>query len=87
MASILRRLDPVGVAERKRHKLKRRKYNSPGPNYCWHVDGNDKLKPFGFPIHGAVDGYSRTNNDPKVMARYFVDCVEEAGGLPFISEN
>ena len=80
VASILRRLDPVGVAERKRHKLKRRKHNSPGPNYCWHVDGNDKLKPFGFPIHGAVDGYSRrvfwlyvdtTNNDPKVLARYF----------------
>ena len=40
VASVLRRLDPVGVAERKRHKLKRRKYNLPGPNYCWHVDGN-----------------------------------------------
>ena len=91
VASLLRRLDPAGVAERKRHKLKRRKYTSPGPNYCWHVDGNDKLKPFGFPIHGAVDGYSRrvlwlyvdtTNNDPKVMASYFVDCVEEVGGCP-----
>jgi len=60
-ASLLRRLDPAGVAERKRHKLKRRKYTSPGPNYCWHVDGTDidKLKPFGFPIHGAVNGYSR----------------------------
>ena len=91
MASLLRRLDPAGVAERKRHKLKRRKYSSPGPNYCWHVDGNDKLKHFGFPIHGAVDGYSHrvmwlyvdtTNNDPKVMARYFVDCVEEVKGCP-----
>ena len=91
VASLLRRLDPAGVAEQKRHKLKRRKYTSPGPNYCWHVDGNDKLKPFGFPIHGAVDGYSRrvlwlyvdtTNNDPKVMASYFVDCVEEVGGCP-----
>ena len=52
-------LDLARVTERNRHKLKRRKYNSSGPNYCWHVDGNDKQKPFGFPIHGAVDGYSR----------------------------
>ena len=68
-----------------------RAYNSPGPNYCWHVDENDKLKPFGFPIHDAVDGYSRrvlwlyvdtTNNDPKVMGRYFIDCVEEVVGCP-----
>ena len=89
--SLLRRLDPAGVAEQKRHKLKRRKYTSPGPNYCWHVDGNDKRKPLGFPIHGAVDGYSRrvlwlyvdtTNNDPKVMATYFVACVEEVRGGP-----
>ena len=27
-----------------------------GPNYVWHCDGYDKLKPFGFPIHGCIDG-------------------------------
>ena len=40
----------------------------------WHVDGYDKLKLFGSPIHGCIDGYSRqilwlnvspTNNDPQ----------------------
>ena len=31
----------------------------PGPNFIWHIDGYDKLKPYGFCIHGAVDGYSR----------------------------
>ena len=25
----------------------------------WHVDGYDKLKPFSFAIHSAIDGYSR----------------------------
>ena len=25
----------------------------------WNLDRYDKLKPFGFPIHGAIDGYSR----------------------------
>ena len=27
--------------------------------YVWDVDGYDKLKPYGFCIHGAIDGYSR----------------------------
>ena len=27
-----------------------------GPNYVWHCDGYDKLKPYGFPIHGCIDG-------------------------------
>ena len=28
------------------------------PNYIWHIDSYDKLKPFGFCIHSAIDGYS-----------------------------
>lgn len=88
---LMRKLDPEGVEERKRHKLKRRKYGSPGPNHCWHIDGYDKIKPFGFAIHGGIDGYSRrimwlvvdrTNNDPSVTATFFLDCVEEMGGCP-----
>ena len=43
----------------KSHKLHRRKYICPMPNEVWHADGYDKLKPFGFPIHGCIDGYSR----------------------------
>ena len=31
----------------------------PGPKFVWHLDGYDKLKPSGFTIHGASDGYSR----------------------------
>lgn len=39
--------------------LKRKKFHAPGPNHCWHIDGYNKLKPFGFPIHGCVDSWSR----------------------------
>ena len=56
---LLKELDPQGAEERRRQRLHRRTYRSPGPNECWHADGYDKLKPFGFPVHGAVDGYSR----------------------------
>lgn len=56
---IMRIIDPDGIERRKRRRLIRRKYNAPGPNFIWHVDGNDKLKLFGFAIHAAIDGYSR----------------------------
>ncbi len=55
----MRELDPNGVETRKSHKLRRREYICPGPNEVWHANGYDKLKPFGFPIHGCIDGYSR----------------------------
>ena len=86
---LLKILDPEGVELRGRRSLKRRQYRNKGPNYLWHIDGYDKLKPFGFCIHGAIDGFSRrilwldvgpTNNDPSVICQYFVDCVRQLGG-------
>ncbi|KAJ7372070.1 hypothetical protein OS493_020494 [Desmophyllum pertusum] len=91
--NILKTLDPDGVERRSKHKLKRRKYKSKGPNYIWHIDGYDKLKPFGFCIHGAIDGYSRrilwlevgsSNNNPRIVGKYFLDCVVQVGGTPGI---
>ena len=55
---ILKEIDPEGTELTKAHRLKRREYHNPGPNYAWHIDGYDKLKPWGFPIHGAIDGFS-----------------------------
>ena len=43
----------------KAHVLRRRSYTNPGTNFAWHIDGYDKLKPYGFPIHGGVDSLSR----------------------------
>lgn len=82
---ILSTLDPEGVAARTRRRLRRRVYFSPGPNHVWHIDGYDKLKPFGFAIHGAIDGYSRkilwlrvgkSNNNPRVIASYLLDFIK-----------
>ena len=77
----LRNLDPIGSAARRYHRLTRRRYVVFGPNYSWHIDGYDKLKPYGFPIHGAIDGYSRkllwlkvikSNNDRLLLVAYFL---------------
>ena len=86
---ILKTLDSEGVLLRSRHRFRRRTYSVKGPNYMWHLDGYDKLKPFGFPIHGAIDGYSRrilwlrvtcTNNDPQVIAGFYIQCIKQIGG-------
>eukprot|EP00731_Ephydatia_muelleri_P009440 Em0005g26a len=54
-----------------------------GPNWCWHINGYDKLKP-GFPIHACIDGFSQkiiwleltaTNNDPDVVVKFYLDAV------------
>ena len=55
--------------------------------------GYDKLQPFGFPIHGAIDGYSRkilwlevtrSNNDPAITAGFFLECIKEMSGCPLV---
>jgi len=90
---ILKALNPDGVEQRSSRRLRRRQYRSQGPNYIWHVDGYDRLKPYGFCIHGAIDGYSRrtmwlevgrSNNNPRVIASYFLGCVKELSGVPCI---
>ena len=50
--SLLREVDPRGVQLRKRSCLPRRTCVSPGANFCWYL--NNKLKPFGFSIHGNL---------------------------------
>lgn len=85
----LRIMDPEGVERRSRHRLQRRQYYAKGPSFIWHLDGCDKIKPYGFCIHGCIDGYwrqimwlevERTNNHPGVIANYFLNCVQKIGG-------
>ena len=75
---VLKILDSGGVESRSRHRLRRRLYSAKGRNYLWHIHGYDKLKPFGFCIHGAIDDYSRrvlwlavssSNNDSEIARR------------------
>jgi len=88
-------LDSAGVAAGTARRLRRREYFSKGPNYLWHFDGYDKLKPYGLCVSGCIDGYSRyiiwlrvykTNNDPKVINGYYMDCIRERMDAPKKSE-
>lgn len=88
---LMRLMDGNGVELRARNRLRRRVYVSRGPNYVWHIDGYDKLKPYGICISGCIDGFSRkmiwleaykTNNNPHIIAGYFIDAVTENNGCP-----
>lgn len=93
---ILRELDPAASALRKARKFQRRAYISPGPNAAWHVDGYDKLEPYGLPIHGCIDAFSRrvmwlkvcrSNNNPVIPASFFLHTVEECGVRPILVQT
>jgi hypothetical protein len=80
LQTILRDIDPEGSRLRRANSLRRSDYLNPGPNHCWHTDGYDKLKPYRFPIHGCIDGFSRrilwfeivsSNNDLACWANCF----------------
>ena len=90
---ILKHLDPAGVEYRSRRTFRGRLYSTNGPNHLWHLDGYDKLKPFGFPVHRCIDGFSRrilwlqvahSNNDPRVISSFHVSCIKEMKGVPRI---
>ena len=84
-------LDPQNVDKRRRRRLRRRKYHSLGPNFVWHIDGHDKLKPYGISIHGCIDGYSRriiwlevaaSNKVPELIAKHYLDAIKQMEGNP-----
>lgn len=87
----MKSLGPEGVSARSRHKLQRRLYNAREPNYVWHIDGYDKIKPYGFAIHGSIDGYSREilwlkvlaiNDNPKMIETLYLNYVSQSKITP-----
>lgn len=89
--TLLSEMNPVGSCRRRSRRFVRRVYHSMGPNYIWHVDGYDKLKPYGISVSGCIDGFSRkimwlkcgpTNNNPAVIALNYMNCVSEHNVVP-----
>jgi hypothetical protein len=50
----LRRVDAIGVLVRSVYRV----YHVRGANTLWHIDGNEKLQPWGFWVHGCINGHS-----------------------------
>ena len=61
-----------------------------GPNFVWSTDGYDKLRHWGFYIHGCIDAYSRyiiwlhvgiTNKHSQLILNYYLDAIKELKGI------
>ena len=85
--NIIKDINPEECRNCRARKLERRIYTSPGRNTVWHADGYDKLEPYGFPIHGCIDGFSRkvlwlqvfcSSNDPIIPAHFYLTALEES---------
>ena len=84
-------IDPNGVILRQSNALTRRVYRNAGPNFAIHLDGWNKLKPYGVSVHGAIDGFSRrllwleccnSNKKPQYIGHFYLGYVEEIHGFP-----
>ena len=80
-----------GVALRGKRRLRRHVYYAKGPNFLWHLDSYDKLKPYGICINGCIDGFSRyivwlnaytTSSNPKVIAGYYIEAISSKMACP-----
>ena len=82
---VVKAMDSEGVSLKATYKLKRKKQICNGSNEIRQLEDYYKLKPFRFAIHGCINSLSRkiiwlcvaSTNDPKVMASYFVDCLNK----------
>lgn len=90
---IVEAIQPERAKLLKAQRLHRRVYNVKGPNHIWHIDGNDKLKPFGFCISGCMDGFSRkliwlevarTNKNPDLVCTNFLNAIADLRVVPSI---
>lgn len=67
--------------------IRRRVYKVRGANALWHIDGNEKLVPWGFYVHGCVDGHSRlaiylschADKKAATVSALFLDAVSRFG--------
>ena len=90
---VLKIRDPEGLQARSGHRLRRRSYTTKSPDYLWHTDRYDKLKPFGFDVRGTIDGCRRkilllkvssSKNDPGIITKYYLDYARQIGGISHI---
>lgn len=83
----LRKIDPAGIARRRRTRLKRRVYFAK-PHFVWHVDANLKLTPrYRIVLSGAIDGGSHRIawlraagcNTSQLVLRYWLEAIGKLG--------
>ena len=88
----LKTIDPEGVTIRRSKVIRRTIYHTIGPGYIYHIDRNDNLKRWSFPIvFPCIDEFSRkvtwlvvstTNNDPLLVGNLYLNCIKQYKIVP-----
>jgi len=84
------RVDLLGNLEQWGTLIPQSVYSVKSPNSLWHMDGNLKLKDYGFVLHGAINGYSwrviylecNTDNCVLTVLSAFLCGVENINAVP-----
>ncbi|KAJ3556254.1 hypothetical protein NP233_g12020 [Leucocoprinus birnbaumii] len=92
-----RTYEPDLIKGRLRRRLRRRTFWAAGVNDVLAFDQHDKwLHRFGLGLHCAVDGFSgfipwlkiwHNNRNPKLIASYYLDFVEELEAMPMVTQS
>ncbi|XP_066925387.1 uncharacterized protein [Clytia hemisphaerica] len=99
---VMKELDPEGLESRggvgiPKRRRRNRRFISPGSNYCFSLDGHDKLcgyqkSTFPLCIYGGQDTFSgkimflkiwTSNNDPMVTGYHYLEYLIENKELPY----
>ncbi|KAJ7177077.1 hypothetical protein C8R46DRAFT_1246406 [Mycena filopes] len=90
-------MEPQLVKERRKNRLRRKRFWAAGVNDLWAVDQHDKWKyKFGLALHSGIDPFIGlihwmkiwwTNSNPRLILSYYLDSVAETGVMPLVSQS
>src|SRR6266550_1914336 len=95
ISKILTEIESEEVRKRKGKKFKRRRFYSAGVMAMLTMDQHDKWGRYHLWLHVGLDPFSghvawlkiwRTNHNPRLIAKYYLDAIRELGGtilVPF----
>lgn len=90
MGEFFQATEPDQVSARKARKFVRRFFYAAGVNHVWAMDQHDKWGKYGLWLHNCIDPFTAfnnwltvwwTNKQPRLVAAYYLNAVEELGGM------
>ncbi|KAF8588752.1 hypothetical protein K439DRAFT_1613257 [Ramaria rubella] len=96
MEEYFKTYEPEGVKQRKARRLKRQRFWAAGVNDIWAINQHNKLKRFLLYLHTGVEPYSGmilwlrvwwTNKNPRLILQYYLDAVQQYGGMPLVTQS
>ncbi|KAF8318844.1 hypothetical protein F5887DRAFT_928430 [Amanita rubescens] len=84
IAAFLRQIEPEEVRRRKGKKFKRKRFYAAGVMAVLAMDQHDKWGQYGYVAWLKI---WRTNHNPRLIAKYYLDTVRYLGGVPLITQS